>query len=207
MKLEHFFLDGKVTNVAPNILKAASDNPRTFLRLSDPERFEGLKASIKQGFFAPILVEGSTLEIVGGHQRVDAARELGMKHVPVLFLKDLTPAQKTRIRIADNGAFGAWDFPKLRLQIETLSPTELPMLGLDAATLDVVAPLSSNDDAGGLQPDEKFETVKFKLPKTAAKRINSILEQVCTKQKCRPGTALTYIVELFAQDPENGIDI
>jgi hypothetical protein len=79
------------------------------------------------------------------------------------------------------------------------------MLGLDAATLDVVAPLGANDDAGGLQPDEKFETVKFKLPKTAAKGINSIIDQVCEKQKCRPGTALTYIVELHAQDPENGI--
>jgi ParB-like chromosome segregation protein Spo0J len=83
MKLEHFFLDGKVTYVAPNILNASAENPRVSLRLSDPARFEGLKASIKQGFFAPIIVEGSTLEIVGGHQRVDAARELGMKEVPV----------------------------------------------------------------------------------------------------------------------------
>jgi hypothetical protein len=29
MKLETYFLDRKVTNVAPNILKGAPDNPRT----------------------------------------------------------------------------------------------------------------------------------------------------------------------------------
>ncbi len=205
MKLSTFFLDRKITNIAPNILKGASDNPRVSLRLSDPERFEGLKASIKEGFFAPILVEGSTLEIVGGHQRVDAARELGMKEVPVIFLRDLTSAEKMRIRIADNGSFGAWDIPRLRLQMEAMPQIELPMLGLDAVTLDAVAPLPPANSEDGPQSDEKWEHLKFKVPKAAADRINSIIEQVCANQKCRPGTALTYILELHAQDPDNGI--
>jgi ParB-like chromosome segregation protein Spo0J len=107
----------------------------------------------------------------------DAAREAGMKEVPVIFLRNLTDAEKTRIRIADNGQFGAWDLPKLRLQLETFSMTELPMLGLDAATLDNVAPLGANNDgAEGLQSDVKWEQLKFKVPKAAAKRINSIIE-------------------------------
>jgi len=83
------------------------------------------------------------------------------------------------------------------------------MLGLDAFTLDAVAPLASRsaDEKEGLQSDEKWEQLKCKVPKAAGARITSIIEQVCEKQKCRAGTALTYICELFAQDPENGITV
>ena len=202
--LKNYFVDGKIVDVAPNTLRPAPDNPRNSARHSEPEKFEGLKASLLDGFFEPLLVIGSTLEIVSGHQRVDAARELGLPTVPVVFLKDMDEKTKTLIRIKANGHASDFDLPKLRLQIETLPINDLPTLGLDARTLDVIAPLPNSDDSS-LQSDEKWENLKFKLPKAAAKRINSIIEQVCEKQKCRPGTALTYIVELFAQDPENGL--
>lgn len=204
--LQTYFLDRTIRFVAPNVLKPSPTNPRVSLRLADPEAFAALKESIRRGFFAPILVEGSTLEIIGGHQRVDAARELGIAEVPVIFLRDLTDEEKTRIRIADNGSFGMWDLPMLRLQIDTLPKAELPLLGLDSATLDVVAPLADHETAAAESERQTWETLKFKVPTEAAGRITNVIETICTKQKCKPGTALAYVVEVFAQDPDHGIE-
>lgn len=208
MKLTHYFLDGKIVDVAPNTLKPSPENPRVAARLADPEKFEGLKASIQGGFFEPLLVEGSTLEIVAGHQRVDAARELGLPTVPVIFLKDLDETTKTRIRISANGHAGAFDLPKLRLQLETLSMTDLPMLGLDAMTMENVAPTppadSENSAAG--EENEKWRTLKFKMTTAVADRVEEIIEDFCKKQKCRPGTALERIVEEWSLDPNNSLE-
>lgn len=76
----------------------ASYNPRN----TDPERIEILKLSlIKLGFLLPIYVN-EEYGILSGHQRQIAARELGIKEVPVKVLKIDSLDKEMRINIAFN---------------------------------------------------------------------------------------------------------
>lgn len=197
--------------VGPNLLHPRSDDPLGSREpaearcgqfacqpaAAEPRRVRGLKKSIQRGFFAALLVEGSSLEIIGGHQRWDAARELGIESVPVTFLRDLSPQERTWIRIADNGSFGTWNIPALTEQVATLPPEDLPLLGLDAPTLDLLDPLDTGRSAAEDRP--AFETLTFKLPKEAADLVNEIIKDVCTKEKCKSGAALERICVEWSQ--------
>jgi hypothetical protein len=116
----------------------------------------------------------------------------------VLFLKDLSAEDKVRIRIADNSTFGSWNIPELTLQIESLPPDDLPLLGLDAPTLDLVQPL---EEGQGSTADDTpaFETLTFKLPKDAADLVTGVIDGFCKREKCKPGTALERIVVEWGQ--------
>lgn len=197
--IQSYILDNTIAWIDPTLLKPGRDNPRVTLRTSHPEAFAALKESIRRGIFAPVLVEGGSQEIIGGHQRVDAMRELKMKTVPVLFLKDLTAEEKIRIRIADNGSWGAWDLPQLTLQVESLPADELPLLGLDAPTLDLVAPLDNDAQPAAPDDDQRWATLKFKMTKDAAAIVEGIIEDFCKREKAKPGTALERIVVEWSQ--------
>jgi ParB-like chromosome segregation protein Spo0J len=53
------------------------------------------------GFNVPVLVDAD-LNLVAGHGRLLACRELGMSEVPTICLDHLTPAQVRVFMIADN---------------------------------------------------------------------------------------------------------
>ena len=73
-------------------------NPRTH---SDAQVAE-IAASIREfGWTNPILVDGDN-GIIAGHGRLLAARQLGMKTVPVIELAGMSEAQKRAYIIADN---------------------------------------------------------------------------------------------------------
>ena len=72
----------KIELIDPETLKSAAYNPRQISR----EELNKLIKSIKQfGFVDPALVRKDDNMIVGGHQRVKAALELGLKEIPVVF--------------------------------------------------------------------------------------------------------------------------
>src|SRR5579863_7483616 len=66
------------------------NNPRTHSR----EQVARIAASIREfGFTNPILV-GAEDDIIAGHARLLAAEKLGMKEIPVIVLRHLSPAQR-----------------------------------------------------------------------------------------------------------------
>jgi ParB/RepB/Spo0J family partition protein len=73
-------------------------NPR---RISDVE-LDALERSIRQfGFVEPVLARREDATVIGGHQRLLAARRLGMTHVPVIWL-DLGSEQARLLGLALN---------------------------------------------------------------------------------------------------------
>ena len=77
-------------------------------------------ASIKEyGWRQPIVVDETNTVIVG-HTRLNAAKKLGLKQVPVHVAKGLTPQQVKAYRIADNktNEFAEWDIDMLKLELE-----------------------------------------------------------------------------------------
>jgi len=80
-------------------------NPR---RIADAE-LEALTRSIREfGLIDPIIARREDRTVIGGHQRLLAARRLGMTTVPVVFV-DLSPEQAKLLNLALNKISGQWD--------------------------------------------------------------------------------------------------
>src|SRR5436853_2660021 len=80
-------------------------NPR---KISDPE-LDALTRSMREfGFLQPVIARHDDHVVVGGHQRLVAARRLGYKTVPVIFV-DLSPEQSHLLNLALNKISGDWD--------------------------------------------------------------------------------------------------
>ena len=90
-------------------LKPASYNPREELKPGMPE-YEKIKNSIIAfGFADPVVVNKRTgYTIVGGHQRVTVAKELGYVEVPCSIV-DLDLDEEKALNIALNKITGAWN--------------------------------------------------------------------------------------------------
>jgi len=81
-------------------LRPHSANPRRHRKKQIRQIAESIKIF---GFIVPILIDRYG-NVIAGHGRLLAARELGMTEVPTLCLDHLTPAQQRAFRICDNPA-------------------------------------------------------------------------------------------------------
>lgn len=85
---------------SPADLQPAAYNPR---RISEQE-FDALCGSIKHlGFVLPIIANGANHVIVAGHQRLRAAKAVGLSSVPVIFVRDLCVADEIKFNQLHNG--------------------------------------------------------------------------------------------------------
>lgn len=90
-------------------LLPAEYNPRTISK----QEFAALKNSVKEfGFVQPVVANKTSGNIVGGHMRVLAAKELGMATVPVHWV-ELDEAKEKALNLALNKISGEWDDQKL----------------------------------------------------------------------------------------------
>jgi ParB-like chromosome segregation protein Spo0J len=107
-------------------------NPRTHT----PEQVAQVAASMREfGWTNPILV-GADDDVIAGHARLLAARQLGMTEVPVIPLGHLTEAQRRALVIADNQlaiSGASWDEESLRLELAALQEGsfDLTLIGFD----------------------------------------------------------------------------
>lgn len=88
-------------------LKPAAYNPRKKLKPGDSE-YEKIKKSIEEFGFADALVVNKDMTIIGGHQRLTVAMELGYTEVPCTVV-DIDKTREKALNIALNKITGAWD--------------------------------------------------------------------------------------------------
>ena len=105
-------------------LKPASYNPRKALKPGDKE-YEKIKASIENfGFADPVVVNKQTgYTIVGGHQRVSVAADIGYTEVPCAIV-DLDEEHEKALNVALNKITGEWNKDLLAELIEELDAAE-----------------------------------------------------------------------------------
>jgi ParB-like chromosome segregation protein Spo0J len=110
-------------------------------RLHSNEQIEQIKSSIEEfGNNDPIGVWHD--EIVEGHGRYQALKELGYKEIPIIRLDNLTDEQRKAYsivhnKLTDNSEF---DFSKLDEELENLKNLDLSQYGLE-----IEGVVSSND--------------------------------------------------------------
>lgn len=105
-------LENKAEYLPLSELVKLENNPRTIKKAD----FEKLKESIKSNpdYFEarPIICSDRTGHnvILGGNQRYEAAKALGLVEVPVIVLHNLDEDREREIVIRDNVSNGDWDF-------------------------------------------------------------------------------------------------
>lgn len=91
------------------------------------EQIDAVEASIKEfGFRNPVIVwrnADGRPEVVAGHARVTAAKNIGMRKVPCVSCDDLTDAQRRALTLVDNQTtmMTGWDEDLLAYELDTLS--------------------------------------------------------------------------------------
>ena len=124
-------------------------------RTHSPVQVAEIAGSIRTfGFSNPILV-GEGADIIAGHGRLAAARQLALAEAPVIVLRGLTDVQRRQLVLADNriAANAGWDVEMLALEL-----TELSVIGADLSMLgfsnkELTAALSGG--AGGLTDENE----------------------------------------------------
>lgn len=93
------------------------------------------------GFVSPI-VAAANGEIVAGHGRYEAAKQLGIKSAPVIHVAHLGQQQIRALRIADNrlAELSGWDDEILKLELGELIDLdfEVDLTGFETAQIDVL---------------------------------------------------------------------
>lgn len=150
----------QIQQVSIRSLKPALYNPRKHT----PQAMEQLKASIKKfGLVDPIIANGAASRkniVIGGHFRLKAAKELGYKQVPVVYLNIPNIQKETELNLRLNRNTGEWDF-------ELLKSFDMDLLldvGFDDTDLSSIwdDTLQTEDD----EFDVEKELKKIKKPKT-----------------------------------------
>jgi DNA modification methylase len=113
-------------------------SPRNARTHSDGQVAE-IAGSIRAfGFSNPILVSAGG-DVIAGHGRLAAARQLGLAEVPVIVVCGLSELQRRQLMLADNriALNAGWDLDLLHLELTELSTlgTELEALGFTAEEL------------------------------------------------------------------------
>ena len=89
------------------VLKPAEYNPRKKLKPGDKE-YEKIRNSIEEFGFADPLVVNADMTIIGGHQRLTVAQDLGYTEVPCAVV-DVDKTREKALNVALNKITGAWD--------------------------------------------------------------------------------------------------
>lgn len=123
-------------------------NARTHSKKQVAQIAESIEAF---GFTNPILTDPDG-NIIAGHGRLRAAKELKLAEAPVIILADLSETQKRALRLADNkiALNAGWDMEILKLELADLSLPEvdidLSLTGFSAGEIDVVLADSEDPD-------------------------------------------------------------
>jgi DNA modification methylase len=127
-------------------LRPYKSNARTHSK----KQIKRIAASIQQfGFTNPVLISDDD-EIIAGHGRVLAARELGMREVPTLRLSHLSAEQRRAYVLADNklALNAGWDQELLATELQGLIDFgfDVELTGFSLAEVDFVLDAAADGD-------------------------------------------------------------
>nr|DAJ48300.1 MAG TPA: ParB protein [Caudoviricetes sp.] len=115
-------------------IKPYKNNPRL-----NEDAIPYVMNSIKEfGFKNPIILDKNNV-IVAGHTRLESAKRLDIKEVPVIYADDLTEEQIKAFRLADNKVSekSQWDYTKLDEELDGILDIDMSMFDFDINTDDL----------------------------------------------------------------------
>jgi DNA modification methylase len=160
-----------VEQVPLDELRPDPANPR---RIGDDE-LDALERSLRQfGFVQPVVARRDDRTVIGGHQRLVAARRLGLTSIPVTSL-DIGVEQARLLGLALNKISGSWDeqlLARLLADLQATPDLDLSLSGFDEDEI--------KDLLRSLETREKRE-------RTEAFDLDEALEAATKEPRSKPG--------------------
>jgi DNA modification methylase len=193
-------------------LRPYAGNARTHSR----RQIRQLADSIARfGFTNPILIADDDT-ILAGHGRVEAAKLLGMTHVPTICLSHLTAAERRAYVLADNklALNAGWDQELLAIELQALVDLDfdVELTGFSLAEVDLVLDAAGERDVPG--PAGPADVIP-PLPETAFSRRGDLWQ--CGRHRLLCGDARDHrdyaavldgeTVDLIFTDPPYNVPI
>lgn len=139
--------------------------PYEYNARDNAKAISAVKKSIETyGFIVPCVIDNEGV-LVAGHTRVEAAKQLQMTEVPVVYANHLSDEQIRAFRLIDNkvAEIADWDFELLGQEINILVEAGMDMAGYgwSSAEIDCLRSLVSDDclAPSGLVTEEERETI------------------------------------------------
>ncbi len=112
------------------------------------------------GFKVPIVVD-ENLEVITGHTRLKAAKQLGLDKVPVIVAGDLDEDQVRAYRLADNkvAELASWDDEKLLDELAEISNLDMSLFGFEDAEA-LLDELTDDENEGDVEEDDYDDELK-----------------------------------------------
>ena len=159
-------------------IKANPKNPR----IIKDDKFAKLVKSIKE---FPQMLEKRPLVcftdtdkkfvVLGGNMRLKAAKEVGLKELPILLADDWTEEQKAQFLIKDNVGFGEWNWDELQSDWDM---QQLNDWGLDAGGVDMNTDELSEEFSLPDGDKAPFQQMTFTLADEQATQLKNAIEKI-----------------------------
>lgn len=200
--------------VSIDALRPDPANPR---RIADDE-LDALERSLRQfGFVQPVIVRREDATVIGGHQRLLAARRLGYSSVPVVWL-DISTDQAHLLNLALNRISGDWDealLARLLAELQAIPDVDLSLSGFaDDEIRDLLRSLEVRDKGDRIESfdlDEALEDAR-RAPRTKPGELWQLGDH---RLLCGDSTNPEHVVRLLdgaepillATDPPYGVSL
>jgi hypothetical protein len=138
--------------VSARPIGSLNPNPRNARKHRNVQLHRLQRCIAKFGFLVPVLIDEAS-NIVLGHGRLMAAKQLGMTEVPTLTVTGLTPEQVRAFAIAENrlSDLADWDYDTLRMEFAELIDLQVDVEDTAFSTGEIDIML---DGAGGQNASE-----------------------------------------------------
>ena len=183
----------KIEYVNINNLKLSEYNPR----IHDKSMLKQLEKSIKEfGLVDPVIVNSNPERmniLIGGHARVKACKNIGIKEVPVVYV-NLDIEQEKLLNLKLNAISGEWDFSALD---ELFDKDLLIDLGFKEEDLNIGWDKVLEKEETEDNFNEEEELKKIKNPQTKRGDLIILGEH---KLLCADSTDINAVKKLFEED-------
>ena len=139
------------------------------------EQIERIGRSIQElGFLSPCLIDGE-MNVIAGHGRIMAAKQIGMETVPCVFIEGLSEKQRRAYILADNRLteMGGWNSELIRIELDDLKMDgfDISLTGFGEIDVGGAADWFSREEKDGNKRQEGNDEYnafldKFEEPKT-----------------------------------------
>ena len=119
-----------------NTIMESEFNPRIKLEKNSKE-YKKIAASIEQfGFVEPLVVNEYNMCCIGGHQRLQILKDIGVTEVECVIINESDPNREKTLCIALNKIKGDWDMEKLAFLLSDEDVTAFPT-GFDDGEVEI----------------------------------------------------------------------